>query len=75
MEAKPRSGISLKGSAGLVIALAVVALLLVAFPAYRLFFAISVGIGLGVAAALFVWHKVRPIRAEDIENKSPLGLK
>jgi len=69
-----RSRISTKGTAGLVIAIAVVAVVLVAFPAYRLFFAISVGIGLGVAAALFLWHKLRPIREEDVENKHPLGL-
>ena len=64
-----------KGTAGLVIAVAVVAVLLVAFPAYRWFFAISVGIGLGVASMLFLWHKLRPIREEDVENKRPLGLK
>jgi fatty acid desaturase len=65
---------SLKGTAGLVVALAVVAVLLVAFPAYRWFFAISLGIGVGVAVVLFIWHKLRPIREEDVENKRPLGL-
>jgi len=64
-----------KGTAGLVIAVAVVGILLIAFPAYRWFFAISVGIGLGVALILFLWHKLRPIREEDVENKRPLGLK
>lgn len=64
-----------KGTAGLVIAIGVIAILLVAFPAYRWFFAISVGIGLGVAMILFLWHKLRPIREEDVENKRPLGLK
>jgi len=64
-----------KGTAGLIIAVAVVAVLLIAFPAYRWFFAISVGIGLGVALILFLWHKLRPIREEDVENKHPLGLK
>jgi len=63
-----------KGTAGLIIALAVVGILLVAFPAYRWFFLISVGIGLAVAGILFLWHKLRPIREEDIENKRPLGL-
>jgi len=48
---------------------------LAAFPAYRWFFAISVGIGLGVALILFLWHKLRPITEEDVENKRPLGLK
>jgi fatty acid desaturase len=64
-----------KGTAGLVIAVAAVGVLLVGFPAYRWFFAISVGIGLGVALILFLWHKLRPIREEDVENKRPLGLK
>jgi len=64
-----------KGTAGLIIAVAVVAVLLTAFPAYRWFFAISVGIGLGVALILFLWHKLRPITEEDVENKRPLGLK
>ncbi|MGA8152199.1 MAG: hypothetical protein WB952_14700 [Terriglobales bacterium] len=65
----------LKGSAALLIAATVVVTLLVAYPAYRWFFLISVGIGLGVAAILFFWHKLRPIREEDVvENKRPLGL-
>jgi hypothetical protein len=65
----------LKGTAGLLIAASVVVILLVAYPAYRWFFLISVGIGLGVAALLFFWHRVRPIREEDVvENKRPLGL-
>jgi hypothetical protein len=53
---------------------AVVAILLIAFPAYRWFFLISFGIGLVVAAILFLWHKFRPIREEDVHNKRPLGL-
>jgi dolichol kinase len=65
---------SLKGTAGLVIALGVVAALLVALPAYRWFFLISVGIGLAVAAILFLWHRVRPIQDKDVDNKRPLGL-
>jgi hypothetical protein len=65
---------SLKGNAGLVIALAVVVVLLIALPAYRLFFLISVGIGLAVAGILFLWNKLKPIREEDLENKKPLGL-
>lgn len=78
MEPNPQpshSRVFLKGTAGLVIAVAVIGTLLIAFPAYRWFFAISVGIGLGVALILFLWHKLRPIREEDIENKRPLGLK
>lgn len=71
---KVRPRISLKGPAALMVALAVVVVLLISFPAYRWFFAISVGIGLGVAAILVLWHKLRPIREEDINNKHPLGL-
>lgn len=63
-----------KGTAGLIVAVAVVALLLIAFPAYRLFFFVSVGIGVIVAAILFLWHKYRPLKDKDIENKRPLGL-
>jgi uncharacterized membrane protein YqjE len=58
----------------LIVAVVVVAILLIAFPAYRWFFLISLGIGLVVAAILFLWHKYRPIREEDVHNKRPLGL-
>jgi hypothetical protein len=47
---------------------------LIGFPAYRWFLAISVGIGVLVAAILFLWHKLRPVRAEDVEDKRPLKL-
>jgi hypothetical protein len=63
-----------KGTAGLLVAIAVVAVLLIAFPAYRLFFAVSVGIGVLVAGILFLWHKYRPLKDKDVENKHPLGL-
>jgi MFS family permease len=66
--------ISIRGSAGLVVAIAVVALLLVSFPAYRWFFLISVGIGIVVAAILYLWRKFVPLKEEDVENKRPLGL-
>ena len=65
---------SFRGPAGLIIAVAVVTIVLIAFPAYRWFFLISVGIGIVVAGILFLWHKFRPIRDEDVENKRPLGL-
>ena len=48
--------------------------LLVGFPAYRWFFAISLGIGVVVALILFLWHRLRPVRAEDVEDKRPLKL-
>ncbi len=77
MEPNPQAGqprVSFSGATGLIVAVAVVAILLIAFPAYRWFFLISLGIGLVVAAILFLWHKFRPIREEDVENKRPLGL-
>lgn len=66
--------LSLKGSAGLFIAVAVVVILLLALPAYRWFFLISVAIGLGVAGILYLWHRHKPIEDTDVENKRPLGL-
>jgi len=66
---------SFRGPAGLIVAVAVVVTVLIAFPAYRWFFLISVGIGVVVSGILFLWHKLRPIREEDVENKRPLGLR
>jgi len=73
-ESGSRFGFSLKGSAGLIVAVAVVAVLLIALPAYRWFFLISVLIGLVIAGGLTLWHRLRPIKGEDVENKRPLGL-
>ena len=69
-----RPRVSFSGATGLIAAIVVVAILLIAFPAYRWFFLISLGIGLVVAGILFLWHTLRPIREEDVENKRPLGL-
>jgi hypothetical protein len=69
-----RFGFSLKGSAGLIVAIAVVAIPLIALPAYRWFFLISVLIGLVIAGGLSLWHKLHPIREAEVENKRPLGL-
>ncbi len=66
--------IPVRGSAALLTAALIVAVTLIWLPAYRLFFAISVGLGLIAAGALYLWHKFRPVREEDIENKRPLGL-
>jgi hypothetical protein len=73
-ESGSRPGLSLKGSAGLVVAVAVVAVLLIMLPAYRLFFLISVLIGLVIAGGLTLWHRLRPIKEQDVETKRPLGL-
>jgi hypothetical protein len=66
--------IPIRGTAALLTAAVIAAIALVWLPAYRLFFAISVGIGVLVATALYLWHKLRPVRDEDVENKRPLGL-
>jgi uncharacterized RDD family membrane protein YckC len=65
---------SFRGAAGLIVSVATVVIVLIAFPAYRWFFLISLAIGVVVAGILFLWHKLRPIRGEDVENKRPLGL-
>jgi MFS family permease len=65
----------LRGSAALVIAVGVVTGLLIEFPAYRWFFLISAGIGIVVAAILYLWNKHVPVKEEDVvNNKRPLGL-
>lgn len=71
---QPRFHISVKGSTGLLVAIAVVAILLIALPAYRLFFLISVLIGIVIAGGLTLWYRLHPLKEEDIEPKRPLGL-
>ena len=65
----------LKGRAALIVAIGTVVALLIFLPVYRIFFAISLGIAIIVAAILYFWHKLRPVRPEDIEDKRPLNLK
>jgi MFS family permease len=71
---RPRFGFGLRGSAALIAAIAVVAILLITLPAYRWFFLISVLIGVVIWGGLTLWHRLRPLKEEDIENKKPLGL-
>jgi hypothetical protein len=66
--------VHMKGTTGLVVAAAIMLIVLIAFPAYRVFFAISLAIGIVVAAILYLRNKYRPIRDEDVDNKRPLGL-
>jgi hypothetical protein len=66
--------IPVRGTAALVTAVVIVAITFIWLPAYRIFFAISVGIGIVVTGGLFLWHKFRPVREEDVNNKRPLGL-
>jgi len=65
----------LPGRTGLVAAVAVVAVLLIGLPAYRLFFAVSVLLGLAIAGVLYLWHKYKPVKETDVDDdKHPLGL-
>ena len=66
--------IPIRGTAALVTAAVIVAATLIWLPAYRWFFLISVGLGLLIAGALYLWHKFRPVREDDVNNKRPLGL-
>ncbi len=70
----PGPRFSMKGSAALIVALGTVAVLLVMLPAYRIFFAISFGIALIVAVVLHFWHKLRPVRLDEADDKRPLNL-
>jgi hypothetical protein len=65
----------LRGKLSLIVAVGVVAIVLIFLPAYRIFFAVSLGIGVVVAAILHLRNKYRPLKEEDIvNNKRPLGL-
>ncbi|HET6175377.1 MAG TPA: hypothetical protein VFE61_00495 [Candidatus Sulfotelmatobacter sp.] len=66
--------IPIRGSAALLVAAVIITVTLIWLPAYRVFFAISLLIGAVVAGALYLWHRFRPVREEDVENKRPLGL-
>ncbi len=66
--------IPVRGTMALVVAAIIVAATLIWLPAYRLFLGISFGVGIVVALGLYLWHRFRPIREQDVENKRPLGL-
>jgi hypothetical protein len=70
----PSAPVYSKGKLSLLIAAVVVAVVLIFFPAYRLFFAVSVGLGLLFAAILYLRNKYAPIKEAEIDNKRPLGL-
>ena len=70
----PPMTIHMKGTTGLIVAAVIVIAVLIGFPAYRVFFGISVGIGVIVAGILYLRNKYRPITDKDIDNKRPLGL-
>jgi hypothetical protein len=73
-ESGRRFRFSLRGSSGLAVTVGVVAILLILLPAYRWFFLVSVLIGLVIAGGLGLWHRLRPIKEQDVEHKRPLGL-
>ncbi|MGA8310811.1 MAG: hypothetical protein WB755_12330 [Terriglobales bacterium] len=64
----------LRGGASFIVAVALVFVLLIWLPAYRWFFLGSLGIGVIVAAILYLWNRYKPVKAEEVENKRPLGL-
>ena len=69
-----RLGFGLQGSAALFVAIAIVAVLLIALPAYRVFFLISVLIGVVIWGGLRLWYRLHPIKEPEEHNKRPLGL-
>ncbi len=75
MSPRPESASWKKGTAGLIVAIATVIALLIFLRAYRVFLAISLGIAVIVAVILYFWHKLRPVRPEDVEDKRPLKLR
>ena len=74
MAGRPQLRFSVKGSASLVVAVGTVVALNLLLPAYRIFFAISLGIAIIVAVILYFWHKFRPVRLDDADDKHPLKL-
>lgn len=70
----PRLGFGLHGSAALFVAIAIVVVLLIALPAYRVFFLISVLIGIVIWGGLRLWYRLHPIKEPEEQNKRPLGL-
>ncbi len=64
----------MKSTTSLLVAIAVVAVVLISFPAYRVFFGISVLIGIAVAGILYLRNKYVPVKETETENKRPLGL-
>jgi hypothetical protein len=70
-----RLGSLFPGRTGLVAAIAVVAVLLIGLPAYRVFFGISLVLGLAIFGGLQLWYKYKPVKSEDVhDDKHPLGL-
>jgi len=62
---------SVRGTAALIIAVVVIVGMAIVF---RLLFLIILGIGVIVAVILSLWHRFRPLKEENVDNKHPLGL-
>ncbi len=58
----------LGGTAALVITLAAVVALAVAIPVFRVIVLISLPLGAVVAAGLYLWHKLRPLKEPKDES-------
>ncbi len=51
-----------------------VVVLLIALPAYRWFFLISLGIGIVVATILYFWNQHKPVKEASVEHKRSVGV-
>jgi len=69
-----RFSIRVRGTTGLLIAAVIIVVFLIALPAYRLFFLISLALGIVIAALLYLRNKYFPVGDKEVENKRPLGL-
>ena len=69
-----RFSIRVRGTTGLLIAAVIIVVFLIALPAYRVFFLISVALGIVIAALLYLRNKYFPVGDKEVENKRPLGL-
>ena len=63
----------MRGMIGLIAVGLAVAVIVIMLPAARWFFLISVAVGVLVAGGLHLWHKLRPLKEEDVD-KRPLKL-
>ena len=55
-------------AAAVEVAAPIVAATAIWMPAYRWFLLISIGIGAAVAGGLYLWHSLRPVRDDEVEN-------
>jgi len=62
-----------RGIVGLVAVAIAIAVIVIMLPAARWFFLISVAVGVIVAGGLHLWHRLHPLKEEDVD-KRPLKL-